>query len=130
MHLLLARRYAEAAADPASAPLFAPRRLPPSLPSLSSFAASAPHKAQSAFSAVVHHDAWSRLLEDVAADGGDREAVRLISVSQPGATDFHRCLPSRSDFVIESEVMLVATQRQLGLPLSCLQAGPRCRPSR
>ena len=63
--------------------------------------------------------ARSRLYEDVvAAEGGDRGAVRLISVSQPGATDFHRCLPSRSDFVIESEVMLVATQRQLGLPLS------------
>ena len=121
VHLLLARRYAEAKADPASAPKFAPRGLPPSLPSLSSFAASAPHKAQTAFSAVVHHYAWSRLLEDASADGGDREAVRLISVSQPGATDFHRCLPSRSDFVIESEVMLVATQRQLGLPLSCLQ---------
>lgn len=121
MHLLLARRYAEAKADPASAPKFAPRGLPPSLPSLSSFAASAPHKAQTAFSAVVHHDTWYRLLEDVSAEGDDREAVRLISVSQPGATDFHRCLPSRSDFVIESEVMLVATQRQLGLPLSCLQ---------
>ena len=120
-HASLRLRYKTFSEDKSSNPPFILHGLPKSLPTLSSLSSSSPPKAQSTFSRVVHHSAWRDLYNSNAeAFSQDRNLVRLVAVAQRGATDFHRAIPSRPDFAIDSEVMLFATQRQLGLPLSCL----------
>ena len=73
------------------------------------------------FSCVADHEAWWSLYDALAADGLARDPVRLISAAQPGATAFHHTIPARYDKIVHTEYMLLATQRQLGVPLSCLR---------
>jgi hypothetical protein len=78
------------------------------------------NKSQSRYSNVIHHLAWSNLLQQAKAVGL-REAVRFMSASQYGAGKFLDAVPSRPFFRLPSKVMLHAVQRRLGLPLQAMQ---------
>ena len=114
-------------AQPEASPDLHERRLfrlpgyPPSLPTLASFAKQPTLKAQHLFTCVADHEAWWSLHSDLIANGLARDPVRLLSFSQPGSTAFHRTVPARHNQIIHTEFMLAATQRQLGVPLSCLR---------
>ena len=75
-------------------------------------------RAQRQLSTIVHHTRWHALRSDLAADR--REAVRFVSASQQFAGSAFNAVPSRWDFQIESDALLIMVQRRLGLPLSVL----------
>ena len=96
-------------------------------PSLSAFSEEIPEegcsyrsRAQHSFTAIANHAAWRVLYRDLCAQGLARDPVRFVSVSQPGATAYLTASPSSNPaFRMDSDQMLVAVQRQLGVPLSC-----------
>ena len=106
----------------ATRPFALPKLQPASLPAFATLAETPLPKAQRALAAITHQSEWLDLHVAVTQDSGGslRDATRLVSVSQPGATDFHKVIPSRWDLVMGSQVTLFATQRQLGVPLSCM----------
>jgi len=114
------------------------RGLPRNLPRFSQLtdAKDARHRAglQSKITTLYHADQWSSLHADILGRSDDwdihraaatshprREACRLISASAPSAGVLWDIIPTHRPFSIPSAHMLFATQRRLGLPLTCLR---------
>ena len=100
---------------------FHPPSLPAALPPISEFMVNGHPKIQRCLTAITDHSRWRVLFETLRARGLDRDAVRLISVSQRHATAFHHAIPSHPRFIIQSPHLLTISQYQLGLDLSCLR---------
>jgi hypothetical protein len=74
--------------------------------------------AQREYSMVIHHAAWFDFLLRLRQSAPLREAVRLISVSQPSAGAFLNAVPKYACFRVPTPLMRIAVQRRLGLPVS------------
>ena len=80
--------------------------------------------AQRRYSSVVHHSVWLKLLTDMwgSRDGGRREAIRFIAVSQNGAGAFLNAVPKLKHFRVPTWAMRIECSRRLGLPLMAVAA--------
>ena len=128
-HSDVSRIYAdmESTALPNGQQPFHPPFLPSALPPLASFSsAESPARihTQRTLGQIDAHHRWLSLLHDLQQHGLARDAPRLISYSQPGATSSLSAIPKLRQFSVSSPRMLVACQRLLGLRLSCLSGLP------
>ena len=72
--------------------------------------------AQKRWSAVIHHSCWRDLWHELLATG-NREAVRLVAVSQPYAGAFLNAVPTRHWFRMPTPALRLVVRRRLGLPV-------------
>ena len=72
--------------------------------------------AQRRWSSVSHHTEWRKLQVELQGCSR-REAVRFVSVSQPGAGAFLNAVPKHAAFRLPTWALRIAIQRRLGLPL-------------
>lgn len=102
---------------------------PESLPSLADMAdpeCTCLRKRQRKFMMIVHRSRWVELYyENLRVKGhrGWREAIRFVSASQPYAAAFLNAIPTTNQTIIPSDLLLIALQRLLGLPLSVVGGG-------
>ena len=59
---------------------------------------------------MSHHTEWRKLLLDLQG-AAVREAVRFVSVSQPGAGAFLNAVPKQNEFRLPTWAMRIAVQR-------------------
>ena len=78
---------------------------------------------------MSHHTEWRKLLLDLQG-ASVREAVRFVSVSQPGAGAFLNAVPKQKEFRLPTWAMRIAVARRLGLPLLAAAAAGDGRRSR